>query len=687
MGKLLLIFDGFDEMADRIDRQKMINNFWELARVVVPGSKVILTCRTEHFPEAKQGRAILSAELQASVGALTGAAPQFEVLELAQFDHEQVRSALLNRASAATVDRVLNNPELMDLARRPIMTELVLDALPEVEAGRSIDLSRVYLYAITRKMERDITAQRTFTSLADKMYFLCELSWEMLATDRMNINYRLFPDRLRTLFGDVVSNEKDLDHYQFDMMGQTILIRNDNGDCTPAHRSLIEFFASYKIVAQMGALLADFTDVSRQQSNILRGANSKAYTWSEYFHREVLPDGEVNRIAALEHFVREPFTELVLSAGKAHFSPAMLALMQGMVDVNSLYQLLSATCGQRQEVVGFAGGNAATLINRFNGSFESAKLESVSLEGAELTRSIFRNADLRNGRLRGVILSHANLEGANLSGVDLREAMVWQCSAKGASFAGVVLDDDSILVFTGDSVSVMPAGSTLLDAAYSIHSEVGGHFASGTVNGRPAQLDEVLPNGARVWVSVDRTRYTVSRARRSIVKTWQARRRIEKTLRQIGAVETELRLALQTSCRANPVANYNIKLLETGADYDLFDAMLSAILNTPPDTDERLYQYQDVLEGRRQKSEIVEALRSCLVRYAQLRYELVRVKAAAHPPRTLRRLWSVLVSVPLAEACGFSSTGLLFEGILRGEIMPEIVAREHVKLYENRKSR
>src|SRR3712207_2694633 len=59
MGKLLLIFDGFDEMAARVDRQTMINNFWELARAVVPGSKVILTCRTEHFPEAQEGRKLL----------------------------------------------------------------------------------------------------------------------------------------------------------------------------------------------------------------------------------------------------------------------------------------------------------------------------------------------------------------------------------------------------------------------------------------------------------------------------------------------------------------------------------------------------------------------------------------------------------------------------------------------------
>jgi predicted NACHT family NTPase len=45
MGKLLLILDGFDEMAARVDKQQRINNFWELTKLVVPGAKVILTCR------------------------------------------------------------------------------------------------------------------------------------------------------------------------------------------------------------------------------------------------------------------------------------------------------------------------------------------------------------------------------------------------------------------------------------------------------------------------------------------------------------------------------------------------------------------------------------------------------------------------------------------------------------------
>ena len=266
MGKLLLIFDGFDEMAARVDKQQMVNNFWELAKVVVPGAKVILTCRTEHFPEAKQGRSLLNAELRASVASLTAESPQFEVLELEKFSDEQIRQVLSNAANSDTTEKVMSNPQLLDLARRPVMSDLILEALPEIEAGKPVDMSRVYLYAVRRKMERDIKSERTFTSLVDKMYFLCELAWEMLSTNQMSLNYRLFPDRIRKLFGSAVEEQKDLDHWQYDMLGQTMLIRNADGDYTPAHRSLLEFFVAYKFAGELGVLADDFLEVVRKRS-------------------------------------------------------------------------------------------------------------------------------------------------------------------------------------------------------------------------------------------------------------------------------------------------------------------------------------------------------------------------------------------------------------------------------------
>jgi formylglycine-generating enzyme required for sulfatase activity len=303
IGKLLLIFDGFDEMADKLDRQKMINNFWELARVVVPGAKAILTCRNEHFPDAKEGRALLNAELKVSVMNLTGEPPQFEVLLLEQFDDEQIRQALQNRANDnRTVEYIMKHPLLLDMARRPVLMEYILECIPEIESGKHIDLARVYLYALHKKLDTDLKAGRTFTSLADKLYFMCELSWEMLTTGNMSMNYRLFPDRLKNLFGAVVTEEKTLDHWHYDMMGNTMLIRNDDGDYTPAHKSLLEFFVAIKLTAELGFLPADFVDLARDQSHVDKSAPPCDYTWDTYFCRQVDENEEVCQIAPLKRF-------------------------------------------------------------------------------------------------------------------------------------------------------------------------------------------------------------------------------------------------------------------------------------------------------------------------------------------------------------------------------------------------
>jgi formylglycine-generating enzyme required for sulfatase activity len=303
IGKLLLIFDGFDEMADKLDRQKMINNFWELARVVVPGAKAILTCRNEHFPDAKEGRALLNAELKASVMNLTGEPPQFEVLMLEQFDDEQIRQALKNRTNdKRTVEYIMKHPLLLDMARRPVLMEYILECIPEIESGKPIDLARVYLYALHKKLDTDLKSGRTFTSLADKLYFMCELSWEMLTTGNMSLNYRLFPDRLKNLFGAVVSEEKTLDHWHFDMMGNTMMIRNDDGDYTPAHKSLLEFFVAIKLTAELGFLPSDFVDLARNQSHIDKSAPPGDYTWDTYFCRQADENGEVCQVAPLKRF-------------------------------------------------------------------------------------------------------------------------------------------------------------------------------------------------------------------------------------------------------------------------------------------------------------------------------------------------------------------------------------------------
>jgi WD40 repeat protein len=397
MGKLLLIFDGFDEMAARVDRQAMINNFWELAKVVeTAGTKAILTCRTEHFPEALEGRSILSAELKASTSNLTGESPQFEVLELEKFDDEQIKQVLDFKAKPETVDSIINNEKLLDLARRPVMIDLIIEALPDIEAGKPVDISRVYLYAVRRKMERDIKADRTFTSMADKLYFLCELSWEMLSNDKMSLNYKEFPDRIRSCFSKEIQKQKDLDHWHYDMMGQTMLIRNAEGDYSPAHRSLLEFFVAYKLGRDLGILTADFREFADVRP----------------CHQEKIdPTGNF---------------------GKTLLAKAVLDLMFLMLSAAAnqrLLEVVKATKGKTEAEAGYCGSNAVQLL---------LKGSRLALEKQDLSETV----------IPGVNFGLASLSNVNLTGANLTDTFF--AKALGSVYSLAYSPDGKYLV-TGDS--------------------------------------------------------------------------------------------------------------------------------------------------------------------------------------------------------------------------------------------
>ena len=453
MGKLLLIFDGFDEMAARVDRQEMINNFWELAKIVVPGAKVILTCRTEHFPEVKEGRALLNAELKASTINLNEDTPQFEVLELEKFDDEQIRQVLAVQASPEVVQQVMNNAQLLDLARRPVMTELILEALPDIEAGKPVDMSRVYLYAVRRKMERDIKEERTFTSLADKLYFLCELSWEMLSSDRMSLNYREFPDRIRRLFGSVVQEEKDLDHWHYDMMGQTMLIRNADGDYMPAHRSLLEFFVAYKLAAELGVLSPDFLELVQEQSYLDNNAEPQDYLWSSYFIREIYEGRSFKSKAGLLKFVPEEMNKLVETLGAKRLTKAVLDLLKNMIwkdrkaVIDHILALVLLTRNKSTEEVNLIGRNLVTLLLKLNPkAIQGVDLSSTNLNNIDFTMRGYKDMQEYGNKIifSKSIFQYTNLKNAtfgfeSLSGVDFQYS-----DLTGAKFTLNQFDDASL---------------------------------------------------------------------------------------------------------------------------------------------------------------------------------------------------------------------------------------------------
>jgi len=415
-GKLLLILDGFDEMARQVDYQTVVDNFWQLASLVDESSKVILTSRTEYFRWAKESERILSGE-EYGRRTIVLSPPKFEVLHLEPFDDDQIRQVIIGRKGAehgpAIAERILNTPNLAEMARKPVLVELLLAALDEVSADVLENPAQVYLYATNKLLLRNIDTQRTFTKTTDKLYFLCELAWEMIKSGNLRIHYAAIPDRIKTYFGDRIKDQHELDTWDFDLRNQTLLHRDAAGYYEFAHKSLAEYFVAFKFAAELGCLAPAFAQAYCEAD----GHPCKL----SFESKDMAGLAETFGKIALQHeqmqAVRDLLPELV--AADAH---------------QRFWKIVFETREKSPEQINYVGGNVATLLNKLGESFSNIELDGVVLTGANLSLTDLSGTSLRNACLREANLAHCtfantDLRTADMSGAGIREDIfVWSAT-------------------------------------------------------------------------------------------------------------------------------------------------------------------------------------------------------------------------------------------------------------------
>ena len=121
----------------------------------------------------------------------------------------------------------------------------------------------------------------------------------------------------------------------------------------------------------------------------------------------------------------------------------------------------------------------------------------------------------------------------------LRQILEWQRDmADNKEFLSSIKNDlnlfsDSVYCFTptGD-VKTLPAGSNPIDFAYSIHSAVGNKMVGARVNGKLVNIDYEIKNGDRIEIITSQNSKGPSRDWLSMVKSTQARNKINQWFKQ-----------------------------------------------------------------------------------------------------------------------------------------------------------
>lgn len=400
-----MILDGFDEMAQKVNYDAVVKNFWELATLApistrdkLASSKVILTSRTEFFRSEIEAIKVLGGKERVNDDF---GKTQFEVIHLDEFSPKEVEKLVEMRLGEDKADlyikKIRENQYLQDVIRRPLLTDILIKTIPNLDADEPLNLAEIYRTFTTQVLQRNITTEKTFIDLSDKIFFLSELAWEMLygaEYPRLKIYFKEIPDKINNWFPNVKS-QPEIDHYAYDLQNQTLLNRTQDGNYEFAHKSYAEYFVALKLAFATGCILDKWIPELKD--------NSKGY----------LSKSEIS--------------ELVEYMGTAPLSIEIFNFMKDMTSLLEIKTLFADLRGKDFSEIRYLAGNIATLLNAMGEPFENQDLSRYCLRGVRFTNISLRGTNLSNTDLRGATLDRVVIdETTKVTGADFNAIVFGQ---------------------------------------------------------------------------------------------------------------------------------------------------------------------------------------------------------------------------------------------------------------------
>lgn len=422
-GQIVLLFDAFDEMAERLRPEVIKSNLKELVRPAFNNGKVLITCRTHYFKN--------SSEQEELIG--KGA------LYLQEFTNEQVREYLEKvRPETATEDwaKIQDIYNLKDLVRRPLLLDMVVKSMPDL---KRVDAATLYAKYADIWFEREQGKGRLLGKPV-KLELMKELAWKIWEEERQAIYFKdllLLVPIFRERYSHR-SPESD-DDIAEELRTASFLTRNEEGYYGFADRSFGEYFLACKIHS---VLLQPNGEAELRELLRIRLLNQKVIFFLNLLLRE-------SRSFELLHPILKGEYEPRVSENALQILYWCWRIQSGMeaevTDPPRLRKYLSIHLPR-----GIRMGNCrlSPPVNKPGErmQLEAADLRGADFSGADLKGVNFNHAILDGARFRGAVLAGASFEDVSAVGTDFREAELSQVrivrsNLQSADFTGALYRD------------------------------------------------------------------------------------------------------------------------------------------------------------------------------------------------------------------------------------------------------
>jgi WD40 repeat protein/3',5'-cyclic AMP phosphodiesterase CpdA len=408
-GRLVLLFDGFDELALRVSYDHAADYLRTLLDAVTGHAKIVLTSRTQHFQSTKQVRTALG-DWVSTMGAS-------RVAELGDFSPDQIREFLVNRyggdrqKAADRYELLASVHDLLGLSANPrmlsFMAGLDTDRLREV-IGRDEKLSAAELYRdlvnfwLGRETERQRHGQGLLAlDVRERLTTCIHLALRLWTTAEPAIHAQDMAAEVAARLTKLAERGYSTEQATHAMGSSSLLVRGDDGAFSFVHDSVMEWLvaeaAAESLRAGRHADVLDVRMLTPQMAEFLcdLAGHEVAGDWAENTLRSN-DLGEAARKNALQidHFARPR-----RAAGHDRSEPTI-----DLHDADLRGQDLSGR------------------------SLVGANLRGANLSGARLVGADLTGADLTGADLTGARLVRVKLDGAIVTDVRWRLAGLLSCS-------------------------------------------------------------------------------------------------------------------------------------------------------------------------------------------------------------------------------------------------------------------
>lgn len=409
-GRIVLLFDGFDELASRVTYDRATEHLETLLQAFEGKAKVVVSSRTQHFRTDDQ---VLTA-----LGQRIGLLPHRRVLSISNFAETQIHEYLVNRyagaADAADARMAfIRTNKLLGLCQNPRM----LSFIAELDPGRLEELAQASDVVSTAQLYEEI--------LGAWMDFEVERSGRMggapSSLDKGDLWQAVTTLALRLY----ESNEPYL---RLDALTDTAetLIRATK-PATEADRPMSTDEKVHAIGT--GSLLV------RTEDGLFGFIHSSVVEWLVAKDIGAALDGAVGAGAALlaRRALSQPTVDFLCDLGDRAVLQRWCAVTLADTDAPDPARRNALKVTARLQLAAWADLRGVSLEGEdlSHRDLTSADLRGANLTNALLVGSNLSQANLSQARLVGANLDGANMTGADLSGADLDGARLFRTRLRG----------------------------------------------------------------------------------------------------------------------------------------------------------------------------------------------------------------------------------------------------------------